>query len=125
VFTAAPNPNEPGIEAAGLFGTVELVGQCLLVGAGVGRRSVVVWPFGTSWSDEESAVILRGRPAVPIGSTISTGGGEHEADRLDDEQWLSDPEALERVRSCVGDEGTDSVFVIQELIGDRVTTIPP
>jgi hypothetical protein len=116
VFTGAPNPSEPGVEAAGLIGTLELVGQCLLVGAGVGRRSVVVWPFGTTWSDDESAVILPDHSAVPIGSKIFTGGGDHEADRLDDEQWLSDPEALERVRGCVDNEGRESVFVNQDTV---------
>jgi hypothetical protein len=116
VYAAAPNPNEPGVEAAGLIGTVELVGQCLLVGADVGRRSVIVWPFGTTWSDDESEVILPDHAAVPIGSKISAGGGSHGADRLDDEQWLSDSEALERVRGCVEYDGTDNVFVIQDAV---------
>ena len=102
VYTAAPD--FPGAEAAGLTGTLQLVGQCLLVGgADVGRRTVVVWPFGTTWSDDQSDVILPDHSAVPIGSKISRAG-VNGADQLD-EEWLSDSEALERVRGCVEHEG--------------------
>jgi hypothetical protein len=83
-----------------------------------------VWPFGTTWSDDESAVILPDHSAVPIGSTISAGGGYLGPDQLDDEQWVDDPEtvlqwlsdseALERVRGCVEYDGTDKVFLLQE-----------
>jgi hypothetical protein len=117
VYAAAPN--EPGSEAALGTGTVELVGQCLLLGgadAGDTRRPVIVWQFGTSWSADESEVILPDGRAVPIGSMISAGGGSHGADRLDDEQWLSDSQALERISDCVEYESTDNVFVIQDLV---------
>ena len=73
VYAAAPN--ELGVMAAGGTGPVELVGMCLFLGAEVGARPVIVWPFGTTWSDDESAVILPDHSAVPIGSTISAGGG--------------------------------------------------
>lgn len=113
----AAAPNEPGVEAAGGTGTVEQVGQCLLLGGfDVGARPVIVWPFGTTWSDDESEVILPDHSAVPIGSKILAGGGFHGAGQLDDEQWLSDSEALERVRGCVEYDGTDNVFVIQDAV---------
>ena len=112
VYAAAPN--ELGVMAAGGTGPVELVGRCLFLGADVGARPVIVWPFGTTWSDDESAVILPDHSAVPIGSTISAGGGYLGPDQLDDEQWLSDSEALERVRGCVEYDGTDNVFLLQE-----------
>ena len=98
-------------------GTVELAGQCLLLrGAldGGSRRPVIVWQFGTSWSDDDSEVILPDGTAVPIGSMISAGGGFHGADQLD--EFLSSPEALERISDCVEYDSTDNVFVIQSLV---------
>jgi hypothetical protein len=111
VYTAVPDL--PGAEAAAATGTLELVGQCLLVGgADVGRRTVLVWPFGTTWSDDQSAVIQPDQSAVPIGSKISAGGGERQAGHL--EEFLSDPEALERINDCVEFAATENVFVIQD-----------
>jgi hypothetical protein len=98
-------------------GTVELAGQCLLLGgAEVGGtgRPVIVWQFETSWSDDESEVILPDLSAVLVGSTISAGGGFHGADQLD--EFLSDPAALEQISECVEYDGTDNVFVIQGAV---------
>jgi hypothetical protein len=112
VYTAVPDL--PGAEDAGATGTLELVGQCLLLGgANVGRRPVLVWPFGTTWRDDQSEVIQPDHSAVPIGSKISAGGGYYGPDQLA-EQWLSDSEALQRVRGCVEYDGSDNVFVIQD-----------
>jgi hypothetical protein len=117
VYGAAPNPNEPGVEAALGTGTVELEGQCLLLGGSDATgRPVIVRQFGTTWSDGESKVILPDHSGVPIGSKITAGGGFHGANHLDDEQWLSDSEALKRVRGCVEYDGTDNVFVIQDAV---------
>ena len=111
VYTAVPDL--PGAEDAGATGTLELVGQCLLLGgADVGRRLVLVWPFGTTWSDDQSEVIQPDHSAVPIGSQILAGGGERQAGHL--EEFLSDPEALERINDCVAYAATDNVFVIQD-----------
>jgi hypothetical protein len=74
---------------------------------------MILWPFGTTWNDDESEVIFPDHSAVPIGSKIEAGGGFYGPGQLD-EQWLSDPEALERVRGCVEYDGTDNVFVLQE-----------
>jgi hypothetical protein len=115
VYAAAPK--EPGSEAALGTGTVELVGQCLLLGgaADYGRgRPVIVWQFGTSWNDDESEVHLPDLSAVAVGSTIAAGGGFHGAEQLD--LFLSDPEALERIADCVEYDGTDNVFVIQDAV---------
>jgi hypothetical protein len=117
VYAAAPK--EPGSEAALGTGTVELVGQCLLLGGAADYgpgRPVIVWQFGTSWNDDESEVHLPDLSTVAVGSTIAAGGGFHGANHLDDEQWLSDPEALERIRGCVEYDGTDNVFVIQDAV---------
>jgi hypothetical protein len=111
VYTAIPDL--PGAEDAAATGTLELVGQCLLVrGADVGPRAVLIWPFGTTWSDDQSAVIQPDQSAVPIGSKISAGGGERQAGHL--EEFVSDPEALERINDCVEVATTDNVFVIQD-----------
>jgi hypothetical protein len=117
VYAAAPNPNEPGVEAALGTGTVELEANCLLLGgSGAIGRVVILWQFGTTWNDDKSEVLLPDHSAVPIGSKISAGGGFHGANRLDDEQWLSDSDALERVRDCVEYDGGDNVFVLQEMV---------
>jgi hypothetical protein len=108
-------PSDFGEEALAV-GTVELAGQCLLLGgapAGAGRP-VIVWQFGTSWSDDESEVILPDGTAVPIGSAISAGGGSHSADQLN--EFLSSPEALDRISNCVENDSTDNVFVIQSPV---------
>jgi hypothetical protein len=102
-------------------GTVELAGQCLLLGGAADYgpgRPVIVWQFGTSWNDDESEVHLPDLSAVAVGSTIAAGGGFHGADQLDD--FLSNPEALERIADCVEYDGTDNVFVIQQ----EVETVP-
>ena len=114
VYAAAPS--EPGVFMAALgIGTVELVGQCLLLeGSDAVGRPVIVWPFGTTWSDDESEVILPDLSAVPIGSTISAGGGFLGAGGLG--LFLSNPEALERVADCVEYDGGDNVFVLQEVV---------
>jgi hypothetical protein len=113
VYAAALNFAEAALGS----GTVELAGQCLLLGgpqvSGTGRP-VIVWQFGTLWNDDDSAVILPDHSAVPVGSTISAGGGFHPADQLD--EFLSNPEALQRISDCVEYIGTDNVFVIQDAV---------
>jgi hypothetical protein len=112
VYAAVSNFAEQALGS----GTVELAGQCLLLRGpldGGSRRQVIVWQFGTSWGDE-SGVILPDGTAVPLGSVISAGGGFHGADQLD--EFLSSPEALERISDCVEYESTDNVFVIQSLV---------
>jgi hypothetical protein len=113
VYAAVSNLAETALGS----GTVELAGECLLLAgaeaSGTGR-AVIVWQFGTSWNDHESEVILPDRSAVPVGSTISTGGGFHGADELD--EFLSNPQALERISGCVEYDGTDNVFVIQDAV---------
>jgi hypothetical protein len=59
-------------------------------------------------------VILPDLSAIPVGSTISAGGGFHGADQLD--EFLSNPEALERIDACVEYDGTDNVFVVQDAV---------
>ena len=113
VYAAVSNFAETALGS----GTVELAGPCLLLGgaevSGTGRP-VIVWQFGTSWNDDESEVILPDGLAVPVGSTISAGGGFHGADQLD--EFLSNPEALERINDCVEYDGSDNVFVIQDAV---------
>jgi hypothetical protein len=113
VYAAVSNFSEAALGT----GTVELAGQCLFLGGGPdggSRRPVIVWQNGTSWSDDDSAVILPDGRVLPIGSVISAGGGFHGADQLD--EFLSSPEALERISDCVEFQSTDNVFVIQSPV---------
>jgi hypothetical protein len=104
-----------GEEALGT-GTVERVGDCLmLAGASPDElRRVIVWQFGTSWSDSDDTVMLPDGTPLTVGAMISAGGGYHGGDTLG--YFLTSPEAIERVRMCAEYESTDNVFVIQSAV---------
>ncbi|MEN8040778.1 MAG: hypothetical protein ABFR95_04675 [Actinomycetota bacterium] len=70
---------------ADVHGEVELEGNCLyLMHPDADERYPIVWPRGTSWDADESAVRLRDGTLVYPGDTISGGGGFPYASRLDD-----------------------------------------
>jgi hypothetical protein len=97
-------------------GTVEGAGDCLmLVGATPdGLRRVIVWRFGTSWSDSDDTVMLPDGTALTVWAMISAGGGFHGSDDLG--YFLTRPEAIERVPMCAVRDSTDNVFVIQSRV---------
>lgn len=69
---------EQGVEgySAIVGGTVSIEAGCIFVLDGGGSRSVVFWPWDTTWQAETNSVLLGTGLTVRDGDTISGGGGE-------------------------------------------------
>ncbi len=72
-----------------------------------GVRFPVIWPHGTSWDAEQSAVVLPGGDLVHDGDSVSGSGGYH-SKNLD---WFIVPEGVEMALACVDNQhGNVAVF---------------
>lgn len=100
-------------------GTLELVGECIVLDDSVGdaatARSLLVLPYRTEWLPTLSAVALDNGPEpvrrVGLGERLDLDGG---FDALEDlGRSVTDPTALDRIRTCLADPTIDDVFVTQ------------
>lgn len=88
-------------------GTIAIEGDCLyLLQTGIGRYPVI-WPPGTSWDGDKSAVVLPDGTPVGRGEHVEGTGGYH----TDNLSTYTSPQGVERVTSCVDNEyGEVAVF---------------
>lgn len=87
-----------GGETALIEGTLQFEDGCLYLGQpGTDERYPVVWPHGTSWDEDESAVVLPGGTLAYAGDSVSGGGGIHDAGSLDS----SNAEGRALAEACV------------------------
>lgn len=98
-----PGPPADGGEDAWIEGVLVRDGDCLLVGDGApGTRFAVLWPFGTSWDEGAQEVVAADGSRIPLGATLSAGGGYGSPEML---QHLLDVDALrDRAQACAEGE---------------------
>jgi hypothetical protein len=59
-----------------ITGILELAGDCLYVASSdVQERYPVLWPYGTRWDADATAVVTPAGAAMPVGTEIWGGGG--------------------------------------------------
>ncbi len=109
------SPSDSGEEALAV-GTVQLVDGCLYLGASSGALEPVtlVWKAGTRWDPVTSEVLLPDGTRLPVGTSISAGGGYHPAGAI--LGFVTDPEALSKVAECATAGDADGVFVVQHPV---------
>lgn len=72
-----------GSDDALIFGAVVIETDCLyLQPTGTDTRYPVVWPHGTSWNHDETAIELSDGTLVYEGDEVRGGGGYHYLERL-------------------------------------------
>lgn len=98
-----------GGEGAEVFGEVIIEGDCIyLYQSEIDTRYPVVWPHGTNWDSDQSAVVLPDGTPVGDGVEVYGGGGYHHLDGLSDD---TTEEGIARVSTCVDNEfGEVAVF---------------
>lgn len=98
-----------GGEDALVVGEVVFEGECIyLCQSEADTRYPVIWPYGTEWDPDQSAVVLPDGSPVSEGAEISGGGGYHHLDRLSED---TTEEGVALVTSCVDNEfGEVAVF---------------
>jgi hypothetical protein len=88
-------------ENAVIFGELAIEGDCLhLVWSDSDARFPVIWPHGTSWDAERSAVVLARGALVQEGDRVDGGGGYH-SDNLSD---FTVPDGVDLLAACVDNE---------------------
>lgn len=71
-----PGPPADEGEDAMIEGVLTRDGDCLFVGDGApGTRFAVLWPYGTSWDEGAQEVVAADGTRIPLGATLSAGGG--------------------------------------------------
>ncbi|MGB5169046.1 MAG: hypothetical protein WBN71_11895 [Acidimicrobiia bacterium] len=90
---ASEKTAESGGEDAKLTGTVVLNGACLELHSMSGETYAIAWPKGTTWDENEVAVLLSNGRLVRDGDSISGGGGYHSYSSLD-------PVTVSAARDC-------------------------
>jgi hypothetical protein len=91
-----------GGEDAGVSGEVTIEGECVyLLQSEIDTRYPVIWPHGTQWDSDQSAVVLPDGTRVTEGDEVSGSGGYHDRDSLS-EYTTSD--GVASVSSCVDNE---------------------
>lgn len=91
-----------GGEDAEIFGELVIEGECIyLYQAEVDTRYPVIWPHGTGWDSDRSAVVLPDGTQVSEGVEIYGGGGYHHLDGLSED---TTEEGVARVMSCIDNE---------------------
>jgi hypothetical protein len=84
-----------------IFGELAIEGDCLyLVWPDSDARFPVIWPHGTSWDAERSAVVLARGALVQEGDRVDSGGGYH-SDNLSD---FTVPDGVDLLAACVDNE---------------------
>lgn len=86
--------HESDYMAAEIIGRLELDGDCLYV-ASAGNRYPVLWPYGTTWNDDSSSVVLPGGTTIALGDEVDGGGGYLHVGSL-----ALDAAVLERAEQC-------------------------
>ena len=87
-----------GGENAAIFGELVVEGECLyLAWPESDTRFPVIWPHGTSWDADRSAVVLRGGTLIRKGDQVSGGGGYH-SDNL---STFTVPDGVDLLTACV------------------------
>ena len=92
---------ESGGEDADVKGTVMLNGACLELHSMSRDIYAIAWPKGTTWDENEDAVLLSNGRRVRDGDSISGSGGYHSYSNLD-------PAAVSTARDC----GVNTVAVL-------------
>lgn len=115
-----PGPPTDGGEDALIEGVLVRDGDCLFVGDGApGTRFAVLWPFGTAWDEDAQEVVTADGTRIPLGSTLSAGGGYGSPEML---QHLRDDDALrERADACAEGEFRELAYVQHSIS----TAVPP
>lgn len=111
VVYAAPSGTDS--ETALGIGVVDLVDGCLLLvdDSDSSFQSTLLWAAETRWDAVANEVVLPDGNRVPIGTTISAGGGYHPAGGVS--RFVADQEAVAEVVRCAVAGDPDGVFVIQ------------
>lgn len=96
-----------GMDAV-VFGTLVVEESCAyLTLTGPETRYPVIWPHGTDWNSEVSAVVLPDGTLVHAGDEVSGGGGYHSSDL----GGFTSQDGVDLVRSCIDNEyGEVAVF---------------
>ncbi|AGL21593.1 hypothetical protein [Actinoplanes sp. N902-109] len=79
-------------------GTVRIAEGCLVIDGGAGP-SLVIWPYGTRWLADGSALVLPDGSVLRIGSSVTGGGGHTVAGRRQ-LRMVADAGTVERVVDC-------------------------
>lgn len=91
-----------GGETAEVFGEVIIEGDCIyLYQSEIDTRYPVIWPHGTEWDPDQSAVVLSDGTLAGDGVEVYGGGGYHHLDGLSDD---TTEEGVALVSSCVDNE---------------------
>jgi hypothetical protein len=95
----ASNRSTDGTDAE-VFGEVVIESDCLylLWSDEAGTRFPVVWPYGTSWNVDESAVVLPDGSLVYEGVRVEGGGGYYDEDALSN---YTVPDGVALAQLCV------------------------
>lgn len=84
---------------AGVFGVVVIESDCLYLQIpGSDGRSPVIWPHGTSWNHNESAIELSDGTLVYEGDEVHGAGGYHSEPNLSE---FTVAEGVELALACV------------------------
>lgn len=95
--------------AAEIIGTLELDGDCLYT-AFEGNRYPVLWPYGTTWDEDTSSVVLADGSVLALGDELSGGGGYLYPDTIGG--LTSSSSVLARAEQC-GEEPYFEIAVLQ------------
>ena len=83
----------------GISGVLAVEGDCLyLTRPEWQERYPVVWPAGTSWDDEALTVVTPAGEPLPVGGTVSGGGGFGRSDLV---EYHAGAVARDRVERCL------------------------
>ncbi len=92
------NQRSGGTDAE-VFGEVVIEAECLYLSQKESEtRFPVIWPYGTAWDSEQSAVVLPGRTLVHEGDEVYGGGGYHHEENLSE---FTSQEGVDLALSCV------------------------
>ncbi len=92
------NQRNGGTDAE-VFGEVVIEAECLYLSwAEPETRFPVIWPYGTAWDSEQSAVVLPGGALVHEGDEVYGGGGYHREENLSE---FTSQEGVDLALSCV------------------------
>lgn len=120
MFVPGPRP-DVGQEAL-IEGTLIRDGDCLYVGVPEsGSRYAILWPFGTSWDADSNEVITADLTRIPVGSTISTGGGYGSPEQL--ESLLTDDALFDRADACADGEFRELAHIQHPITVEPATSV--
>ncbi len=82
---------------AAIIGTLELDGDCLYTSF-EGNRYPVLFPYGTTWNEDSSSVVLPDGSTIALGGDLDGGGGYLSSNTL--AGFTDNQDVLERARVC-------------------------